>query len=67
MPWHWPAILAGHPPQYNTWYLEVYSPDATRIAETVVHEKLKYSGGGLIKRRALEAEMNDKPMLRPPC
>jgi hypothetical protein len=67
MPWHWPAILAGHPPQYNTWYLELYGPDATRIDETVVHEKLKYSSGGLIKRRAREAKMNNEPVLRPPC
>ena len=67
MPWHWPAILAGHPPQYNTYYLELYAPDASLIAETVVHEKLKYSGGGLIRRRGFEATTNNAPALRPPC
>jgi hypothetical protein len=48
LPWHWPMALAGHPAQYATYYLELYSPDGKLIKELLIRKDLKYSAGFLL-------------------
>lgn len=55
MPWDWPLTLAGHPPQYDTYYLEVYGPDGKMLNEMLVKKELKYSGGYLVPYREDES------------
>lgn len=45
MPWDALFAVAGHPTQYDTYYLEVYSPDGNLLKELLVHEDIKNSYG----------------------
>jgi len=65
MPWDWPLTFAGHPPQYNTYYLEVYGPDGKMLNEMLVKKELKYSGGYLLPYR--EDEPNAPIVPDGPC
>lgn len=47
MPWHWLAALAGHPPQYGTFYLELYRQDGELLQETTIASGVKNSFGWL--------------------
>jgi hypothetical protein len=51
MPWDLPFTLAGHPPQYDTYYLEVYGADGKMLNEMLVKKNLKFSGGYLAQYR----------------
>lgn len=48
MPWDLLFTLAGHPPQYDTYYLEVYGADGKMLNELLIHKDLKYSAGYLL-------------------
>jgi hypothetical protein len=56
MPWDWPLTLAGHPPQYDTYYLEVYAPSGKMLNEMLVKENVEYSGGYLVPYREDEPD-----------
>lgn len=47
-PWELVLSLAGHPPQYDTYYLEVYSSNGTVLNELLVHKDLRNSSGFLV-------------------
>lgn len=66
MPWHWLAILTGHPPQYDTYYLSVYDQRGALVSEAQVREDLKNSAGSMIRRRGLEANPSELK-LKVPC
>jgi hypothetical protein len=48
MPWNWPLTLAGHPPQYDSYYLEFYGADGKMFKELLIKKDLKYAGGYML-------------------
>jgi len=56
MPWDWLISLAGHPPEYETFYLEVYGADGKVLNELLVKKDLKYGGGYLLPHREDERD-----------
>lgn len=56
MPWDVFFALAGHPPQYDTYYLEVYSPEGKLLKELLVHEDLKNSHGYFLPHYAKQSD-----------
>jgi hypothetical protein len=65
MPWNLLLSLAGHPPQYDTYYLEVYGPDGKMLNELLIHKDLNYSAGYLLPHQ--EYELDTSPRPNDPC
>lgn len=65
MPWDLLFTLAGHPPQYDTYYLEVYGADGKMLNEFLIKKDLKYSSGYVLPH--LEDELNTPLGPNDPC
>ena len=59
LPWNWLQTFSGHPPQYDTYYLELYTLDGHLLGETVIHEKIRNSNGYFVTRRSFTLENID--------
>jgi len=65
MPWDLLFTLAGHPPQYDTYYLEVYGADGKMLNQLLVKKDLKYSSGYMLPH--LDGELNTSLEPNGPC
>ena len=66
LPWNWLQTFSGHAPQHDTYYLELYSPDGSLLAETLIHEKIRDAYVSLVSRRSPVPGRNST-RLREPC
>lgn len=47
-PWDILSTLSGHPPPYESFFLEIYAVDGDKVFETPIFQRLKYGDGHIV-------------------